>query len=126
MRLAGDSPASALRIEKKKKNELPPSSTGSWPGASLTAPAAGASIEFNRRTYSELGANSLKKLGPGSRATFVSPYLRRPLRPLSKVLTERDDDGQVEAASQQPANDALSREEPGIWSGPRKSVAASE
>lgn len=31
----------------------------------------------------------MKRLGPGSRATFVSPYLRRPLRPLDKVLSER-------------------------------------
>ena len=31
----------------------------------------------------------LKKLALGGRATFVSPYLRRPLRPLDKVLSER-------------------------------------
>lgn len=35
----------------------------------------------------------VKKLGSGSRATFVSPYLRRPLRPLDKVLGERSDAG---------------------------------
>jgi hypothetical protein len=33
----------------------------------------------------------VKKLGSGSRATFISPYLRRPLRPLDKVLSERSD-----------------------------------
>ena len=33
----------------------------------------------------------MKKLGSGSRATFISPYLRRPLRPLDKVLSERSD-----------------------------------
>lgn len=33
----------------------------------------------------------MKRQGPGGRATFVSPYLRRPLRPLEKVLSERGD-----------------------------------
>lgn len=33
----------------------------------------------------------MKKFGSGSRATFVSPYLRRPLRPLQKVLNEREE-----------------------------------
>lgn len=31
----------------------------------------------------------MTKVGLGSRATFVSPYLQRPLRPLKKVLIER-------------------------------------
>ncbi|GAB4392722.1 MAG: hypothetical protein Tsb0032_09430 [Kiloniellaceae bacterium] len=48
----------------------------------------------------------MKKFGSGNRATFVSPYLRRPLRPLNKVLNERDDNGDEgvppEAANSEP------------------------
>lgn len=43
-------------------------------------------------------AKSVKKLRSGSRATFISPYLRRPLRPLDKVLSEQGDHDEVEAA----------------------------
>jgi len=32
----------------------------------------------------------LKKSGSSARATFVSPYLRRPLRPLEKVIGDRE------------------------------------
>ena len=44
----------------------------------------------------------MSKFGSGSRASFVSPYLRRPLRPLKKVLTEREDG--VEDGEQQSSD----------------------
>jgi len=45
----------------------------------------------------------VSKFGSGNRATFVSPYLRRPLRPLKKVMIERQDG--AEGGQEQPAND---------------------
>ncbi|GAB4363714.1 MAG: hypothetical protein Kow00114_19930 [Kiloniellaceae bacterium] len=56
----------------------------------------------------------MKKFGSGSHATFVSPYLRRPLRPLDKVLSEREErteDGLVPEA----ANDEASEYGSATW-----------
>ena len=43
------------------------------------------------------------KPGDENRAMFISPYLRRPIRPLKKVLSERDEDtvaiGRMRAAN---------------------------
>ncbi|MGF1630938.1 MAG: hypothetical protein ACFCUT_15800 [Kiloniellaceae bacterium] len=67
----------------------------------------------------------MKKLGSGSRATFVSPYLRRPLRPLDKVLNEleeRGDDSTSMASSQDGADETGSA----TWSLSGKSIAASD
>jgi hypothetical protein len=53
----------------------------------------------------------VKKLGLGGRATFISPYLRRPLRPLEKVMSERGDHDEGERAvlrSGDPAHDPAS------------------
>jgi len=65
----------------------------------------------------------VKKLGSGSRATFVSPYLRRPLRPLDKVLNERDDSegsgaGLMAGEAAEDAGQA--------WEAPAKRAAASD
>jgi len=67
----------------------------------------------------------VKKLGSGSRATFVSPYLRRPLRPLQKVLSDRDvGDDEVAAALSVTEESADSGST--TWSFRRKAVAASK
>jgi hypothetical protein len=65
----------------------------------------------------------VKKLGSGSRATFVSPYLRRPLRPLDKVLSERDEAESPGAGL--VAGEAADEPAPG-WRNPRKRAAAAE
>ncbi|MGF1594884.1 MAG: hypothetical protein ACFCUW_16500 [Kiloniellaceae bacterium] len=44
----------------------------------------------------------MKKFGSESRVSYVSPYLRRPLRPLDKVLSERDEGETDGAAGQRP------------------------
>jgi len=67
----------------------------------------------------------VKKLGPGSRATFVSPYLRRPLRPLDKVLSERSD-GEDEGAAGLYGEVAEAGEEPAGWHLLRRPAAASD
>jgi hypothetical protein len=67
----------------------------------------------------------VKKLGSGSRATFVSPYLRRPLRALDKVLSEREercDDDAPMASTHDGADETGSA----TWGLSRKSVAASD
>lgn len=46
----------------------------------------------------------MDKLGTEARAVFVSPYLRRPIRPLNKVLSEREGDV-VDLGCVQAAND---------------------
>lgn len=70
-------------------------------------------------------ANQLKEFGSGSRATFVSPYLRRPLRPLDKVLSERDE-GDDDCAEQDIANDEQIDARSATWGRERKSAAASD
>ena len=57
-----------------------------------------------------LGNNSVDKRGAEARSVFVSPYLRRPIRPLDKVLNERGQSA-VDLDRVQPANDAGSSEE---------------
>lgn len=67
----------------------------------------------------------MKKFGSGSRATFVSPYLRRPLRPLQKVLNEReagDDDPAVALTVTEESADSGST----TWSLSRKAAGGSE
>ncbi|MEO3430245.1 hypothetical protein AAFN88_15395 [Pelagibius sp. CAU 1746] len=66
----------------------------------------------------------MTKFGPGSRATFISPYLRRPLRSLNKVLSERDDQDDAEV-QQQSASDAHHTGS-STWGRMQKSVAASD
>lgn len=65
----------------------------------------------------------MKKLGAGSRATFISPYLRRPLRPLDKVLSEREE--RADEAGPDALGDATG-EEPAsaTWGSPRDSAAS--
>lgn len=67
----------------------------------------------------------MKKLGSGSRATFVSPYLRRPLRSLNKVLSERDEEGEA-LTGRQAANDGETGQGALDWQPHRKSMAASD
>ena len=67
----------------------------------------------------------MKKLGSGSRATFVSPYLRRPLRPLDKVLSEREERDEEELSAL-PVSDGRESIAPAVWELRRKSAAASE
>ena len=67
----------------------------------------------------------MKKLGSGSRATFVSPYLRRPLRPLQKVLNDRDEGGE-DGMSPLSANDESVESGSATWSHARKAAAASK
>ncbi len=49
----------------------------------------------------------MDKPGVKNRAMFISPYLRRPIRPLKKVLVEREQEA-VNLAQTEPANDAPS------------------
>lgn len=67
----------------------------------------------------------MKKLGTASRATFVSPYLRRPLRPLDKVLSEREEQGEEESSTVTglDGGDSLAS---ATWSLPRKPAIASD
>ncbi len=65
----------------------------------------------------------MKKLASGSRTTFVSPYLLRPLRSLNKVLGERDGEGEV-SAEPQAANDGETGQETLDWQLHRKSSGA--
>lgn len=67
----------------------------------------------------------MKRLGPGSRATFVSPYLRRPLRPLDKVLSERSD-AEDEGVSALYGEVAEAGDEAASWHLLRKPAAASD
>lgn len=67
----------------------------------------------------------MKRLGPGSRASFVSPYLRRPLRPLDKVLSERSD-GEEEGAAALHAESAKAGDDFTPWHLLRKPAAASD
>ena len=67
----------------------------------------------------------MKKLGPGSRATFISPYLRRPLRTLNKVLSEREEE-ELDVSPRTPANDARSEVGPVAWTGRGKPAVASD
>jgi hypothetical protein len=72
-----------------------------------------------------LQGKSVRKFGFGSRATFVSPYLRRPLRPLDKVLSERDD----QATHSGPAlvvGDGTDEATSATWSNVRKPAATSD
>ncbi|WP_422366967.1 hypothetical protein [Pelagibius sp.] len=46
----------------------------------------------------------MDKPGVKNRAMFISPYLRRPIRPLNKVLVEREQET-VNLAQSEPAND---------------------
>jgi hypothetical protein len=65
------------------------------------------------------------KFGSGSRATFISPYLRRPLRSLNKVLSERDDQDD-DGVPQEPANDPHGETGSSTWGRERKPAVASE
>ena len=67
----------------------------------------------------------MKKLGSGSRATFVSPYLRRPLRPLQKVLSDRDEGGDEVAAVLSVTEESVDSGS-ATWSFRRKAAAASK
>lgn len=67
----------------------------------------------------------MKKFGSGSRATFVSPYLRRPLRPLHKVLTEREE-GDDDVAAVLTVTEENSESGSTTWSLSRKAAGASE
>jgi len=67
----------------------------------------------------------VSKFRSGNRATFISPYLRRPLRSLNKVLSERDDQDE-DGVPQQPANDPHAETGSSTWGRERKSVVASE
>lgn len=67
----------------------------------------------------------MKKLGSGSRATFVSPYLRRPLRSLNKVLGEREGEGEP-PAERQAANDGDAGPKRPAWLTHRKPMAVSD
>lgn len=65
----------------------------------------------------------MRKLGAASRATFISPYLRRPLRPLDKVLSEREvrpADDTADALGEPRADTAA----PATWSMSRKAAAS--
>ena len=46
----------------------------------------------------------MDKPGTEARTVFVSPYLRRPIRPLNKVLSEREEEA-ADLGAVQPAND---------------------
>jgi hypothetical protein len=81
-------------------------------GASIPAPSD------NARKSREI---PVKKLGSGSRATFVSPYLRRPLRPLHKVLNERDE-GDEDVAAVLSVTEERTDSGSTTWSFPRKAV----
>ena len=67
----------------------------------------------------------MKKLGSGSRATFVSPYLRRPLRALDKVLSEREErcDDDVSMAS---THDGAEETGSATWGLSHKSITAAD
>ena len=67
----------------------------------------------------------MNKFGSGSRATFISPYLRRPLRPLHKVLSEREERTD-DSVLQEPANDEVSEYGSTTWSLVSKSAAGSD
>lgn len=64
----------------------------------------------------------MKKLGASSRATFISPYLRRPLRPLDKVLSEREE--RVDDGTAGPFGDAGAEAAPATLSLSRKAAAS--
>ena len=92
----------------------------------MTAFRADASILLNRQTVClKSRAIPVKKLGSGSRATFVSPYLRRPLRPLDKVLSEREDRDDEDMPTLH-ANDGSDTLVPVAWGLRRKSAIASD
>ena len=57
----------------------------------------------------------MNKPASGTRATFVSPYLRRPLRPLDKVLNEREERPE-EAVVQEAGGDVASEYGSATWS----------
>ena len=57
-----------------------------------------ACARFIEKIVSKIQGKPLKKLGLGSRVSFISPYLRRPLRPLHKVLSERAEGEEMEQA----------------------------
>jgi hypothetical protein len=64
------------------------------------------------------------KIRSGSRATFVSPYLRRPLRPLDKVLSEGDDgEGTGDPL---PANEMRSEAVSSSWHAEEKPAVVSD
>jgi len=67
----------------------------------------------------------VKEFGSGSRATFISPYLRRPLRSLNKVLSERDEEVE-EGLPQEPANDSHAEAAAAVWHSPRKPFVVSD
>lgn len=67
----------------------------------------------------------MKKPASGTRDILVSPYLRRPLRPLDKVLSERE--GQADSCgSPRRAGDGTGKAASATWSLPHKSAAASD
>jgi hypothetical protein len=91
----------------------------------LTAVQAGASIRSTVRNRAESQGSQLNEFGSGSRATFVSPYLRRPLRTLNKVLSERDE-GDEDGARQGAANDEHVEGHSATWDRKRKSAVVSD
>jgi hypothetical protein len=67
----------------------------------------------------------VKKFGSESRISYVSPYLRRPLRPLDKVLSERDD-GEVESAEPGQQPDEAGEAGSATWRMSGKGLGASD
>ena len=67
----------------------------------------------------------MNKPGTTSRVTFISPYLRRPLRPLDKVLSEREDRASDETPTA-PSGQGGDVMGSATWSLPRKSAVGSE
>lgn len=74
------------------------------------------------------GYNPVDKPGIKNRAMFISPYLRRPIRPLNKVLSERERET-IGLVSLAPANDVLGdgvASDPVVWDGSAKRAAGSK
>ena len=68
----------------------------------------------------------MDKPGTGNRATFISPYLRRPIRPLKTVLGDREQDPLAQPQTA-PANDFLTERVvvgPASWSGKSKRISS--
>lgn len=92
---------------------------------SLTPLRGGASIPVAVRENAKKQGNPVKKAGSGSRATFVSPYLRRPLRPLQKVLNEREE-GDDDVAAALTVTEEGAESASTTWSLSRKAAGASD
>ncbi len=64
------------------------------------------------------------KTSTGGRATFVSPYLRRPLRPLDKAIEDRET--VVPAADQPDAAGEVFETVPETWTPTHKRFGTSD